>query len=330
MKIAIISVTKNGKILGESLQNKLLIDNTIIKVEIFHKNVKKSLISSFKEFDCIIGIMATGIMVRNICPLIKNKEKDPAVLIIDEKGKYVISLLSGHLGGANKLTHKIADLIGSDPVITTSTDINSKFGVDCLASKYYFKLIPVSNIKSINSYLINNQKVWIDYSSNYEYLWNDREVSNTYERGNNHSNKLLVSNGIVNLELIEKKIVMGLGSRKNVGTEKILKAINLAITNLDIPIERINALATGEMKKNEQGILEAAKLIKKPLKIISVSELKNFTHPDMNDSEFVKSKFGIGGVCEPSSLIEAGKNSRLLLRKTSYDGVTVAIALSSN
>ncbi|MTK63233.1 MAG: cobalt-precorrin 5A hydrolase [Methanobacterium sp.] len=330
MKIAIISVTKNGKILGESLQNKLRTDNTIIKVEIFHKNVKETLSSSFNKFDCIIGIMATGIMVRNICPLIKNKEKDPAVLIIDENGKHVISLLSGHLGGANKLTHKIADIIGSDPVITTSTDINDKLGVDCLANKYYFKLNPVSNIKSINSYLINNQKVWIDYSSNYEYLWNDSEVSSTYGRGNNHSNKLLVSNGIVNLELIEKKIVIGLGSRKNIGTEKILKAINLAIKNLDIPIERINTLATGEMKKNEHGILEAAKLIKKPLKIISESELKNFTNPDMNDSEFVKSKFGIGGVCEPSSLIEAGKNSRLLLRKFSYDGVTVAIALSSN
>jgi cobalt-precorrin 5A hydrolase len=330
MKIAIITVTENGKILGESLQNKLLTDRTIIQVEIFHKNVKKTLINSFKKFDCIVGIMATGIMVRNICPLLKNKENDPAVIIIDEKGKHVISLLSGHLGGANKLTHKIADLMGSDPVITTSTDLNSKLGVDCLANKYHFKLIPVSNIKSINSHLINNQKVWIDYSSNYEYLWNDTEVSDSYERGNNISQKLLVSNGLVNIELVEKKIVLGLGSRKNISTEKVLKAIYSAITTLDIPLERINTLATGEMKKDEHGILEAAKILNKPLKIISESELKNFTNPDMNDSEFVRSKFGIGGVCEPSSLIEAGKNSRLLLRKTSHDGVTVAIALSSN
>ncbi len=330
MKIAIITVTENGKILGESLQNKLLTDNTIIKVQMFHKNVKKTLINSFNKFDCIIGIMATGIMVRNICPLIKTKENDPAVLILDEKGKHVISLLSGHLGGANKLTHKIADLMGSDPVITTSTDLNRKFGVDCLANKYHFELIPVSNIKSINSSLINNQEVWIDYNSNYEYLWNDTEISDSYEQGNKHSQKLLVSNGTADMELIEKKVVLGLGSRRNISTEKVLKAIYLAIANLDIPIERINMFATGEMKKNERGILEAAKTLNKPLKIISESELKNFTNPDTNDSEFVKSKFGIGGVCEPSSLIEAGKNSRLILRKTSYEGVTVAIALSSN
>lgn len=330
MKIAIITVTKDGKILGECIQNKLINDNTIIKVELFHKNVQKTLMNCFNKFDCIIGIMATGIMIRNLCPLIKNKENDPAVLIIDEKGKHVISLLSGHLGGANKFTHKIADLIGSDPVITTSTDLNNKFGVDCLANKYYFKLTPVSNIKSINSYLINNQKVWIDYNSNYEYLWEDVAVSNTYEKGSNHSTKLLISNGSTELELIPNKVVIGLGSRKDISTDNVLKAINSAIADLDIPIQRINALATGNMKKNEHGILEAAKILNKPLKIISESALKKFTNPDMNDSEFVKSKFGIGGVCEPSSLIEAGERSKLILKKSSYDGVTVAIALSLN
>ena len=328
MKIAIVTVTKDGKILAESIQNKLINDTTITKVEIFHKNVKKSLIDSFKKFDCIIGIMATGIMVRNICPLIKNKDNDPAVLIIDEKGKHVISLLSGHLGGANKLTHKIADLLGSDPVITTSTDLNHKFGVDCLANKYYFKLIPVSSIKSINSYLINNQSVWIDYNSNYEYLWKDTDVLNSYKKGDNNSPILLVSNGYAEVELIPKKIVIGLGSRKDISTDKVLKAIYSAITKLDIPVERINTIATGEMKKNEAGILEAAEILNKPLKIVPTSTLKNFTNPDMINSEFVKSKFGIGGVCEPSSLIEAGKNSKLILRKSSYDGVTVAMALS--
>jgi len=330
MKIAILTITKEGKTLGESIKTKLINDPTIINVEIFHKNVQKSLIHCFNRFDCIMGIMATGIMIRNICPLIKNKENDPAVLIIDEKGKHVISLLSGHLGGANKLTCYMADIIGSDPVITTSTDLNNKLGADCLANNYYFNLKPVSLIKSINSYLIKNQSVWIDYNSDYEYLWKDNTISNSYEKGNNNSPKLLISNGSAELELTPKKIVIGLGSRRDISTENVLNAIDSAISNLNIPIERINTLATGEMKKNERGILEAAKILNKPLKIISESALKEFTNPDMNDSEFVKSKFGIGGVCEPSSLIESGKNSKLILRKSTYDGVTVAIALSSN
>ena len=92
--------------------------------------------------------MATGIMIRNICPLIKNKKDDPAVLIIDEKGKHVISLLSGHLGGGNEFSIKIANIINGESVITTSTDINNKFGVDCLARKYYLKIDDISKIKT--------------------------------------------------------------------------------------------------------------------------------------------------------------------------------------
>ena len=129
MKIAILTVTDNGKILGQSLMDHLINDSTVIKAEIFHKNVKYNIKNCFSEFNCIIGIMATGIMIRSICPLINRKENDPAIIVIDEKGKHVISLLSGHLGGANKLTLKIAELIGSDPVITTSTDLNHKFGI---------------------------------------------------------------------------------------------------------------------------------------------------------------------------------------------------------
>ena len=115
----------------------------------------------FESFNAIIAIMATGIVIRTICPLIKNKGTDPAVLVIDEQGKHVISLLSGHLGGANELAIKIANIINSEPVITTATDINNKYGIDCLANKYYFNIKPLSSIKHINSGLINNEKLII-------------------------------------------------------------------------------------------------------------------------------------------------------------------------
>ncbi len=328
MKIAILTVTKKGKILGELIMDQLMSDSTIIKVEIFHKNVKTNIDAGFRDFDCIIGIMATGIVIRNICPIIKNKEIDPAVLVIDENGKHVISLLSGHLGGANKLTLKIADLIGSDPVITTSTDLNQKFGIDCVASKYFFKIEPISNIKKINSDLINDKTVKIDYNSNYDYLWDDKLINNTYHKGSKNSSKLLVSTDSIKLELVSKKIVIGLGSRKNISSQKVIYAINTALKCLDLPVERIDSLATGEMKKNEHGILEAAKILKKPLRIISEFDLKKYKNPDMNSSDFVMAKFGLGGVSEPSSLIETGENSVLIFRKTSYDGVTVAVALS--
>ena len=121
--------------------------------------LNQTLKNIFHSYDYIIGIMASGIMIRSICSLIKNKKDDPAVLIIDEKGKHVISLISGHLGGGNDFSMKIANIIEAEPVITTSTDINNKFGIDCLARKYYLEIDDISKIKIINSALLNNEKL---------------------------------------------------------------------------------------------------------------------------------------------------------------------------
>ncbi|MCE7697337.1 MAG: hypothetical protein K8E24_000165 [Methanobacterium paludis] len=122
MKLAIITITPKAQKLAEKIMDELAEDPTVIKIDIFEKNVKKTLKKVFNSYNCIIGIMATGIMVRNICGLIKNKTEDPAVLVVDENGEHVISLLSGHLGGGNDFTLKMADIIGAKPIITTSTD----------------------------------------------------------------------------------------------------------------------------------------------------------------------------------------------------------------
>ena len=123
MKIAIVTITKNAQDAAFNLKKVLDEDSTVLKVGIFNKNVEETLKSVFRDYDCIIGIMATGIMVRNICGLITDKIEDPAVLVMDDQAKHVISLLSGHFGGANDISVKIAEIFGADPVITTATDI---------------------------------------------------------------------------------------------------------------------------------------------------------------------------------------------------------------
>ena len=133
MKIAIISVSDKGYELSLKLKEKLDQDSTIIKNDLFHKNVKKIFPILFYEYDAIIAIMASGILIRSIAPLVESKTSDPAVLNIDDNGNFVISTLSGHLGGANSLTQKVAELIDATPVITTSTDVNKKLGIDVLA-----------------------------------------------------------------------------------------------------------------------------------------------------------------------------------------------------
>ena len=111
MKIAIISVSNKGQEVAINLKEKLDGDSTIIKVDLYHKNVKHHFPVLFYEYDAVIAIMASGILIRSIAPLIESKVTDPAVLNIDDNANFVISTLSGHLGGANKLTNKVAKLI---------------------------------------------------------------------------------------------------------------------------------------------------------------------------------------------------------------------------
>lgn len=110
---------------------------------------------------------------------------------------------------------------------------------------------------------------------------------------------------------------------------KIYEGFNKSIEDLNIDISRVNMLASAEIKKDEKGILELSEKLNIPVNFVELDKLKLFESGDVSKSEFVKSKFGIWGVCEPSALIMAGFDSKLIYKKTSYDGVTIAIAISN-
>lgn len=328
MKIALITITEDAQKLAISVAHDLKQDPTVISVKIFNKGVKKALKNVFSEYDCILGIMAAGIMVRNICPLIKNKMDDPAVLVMDDNGKHVISLLSGHFGGANDIALKIAEISGAEPVITTATDVHGKIGIDSLARKYYFDIEDVSKIKAINSALIDDKEVNLYVPEKYEFVFKDPLVEKSYNQCKSFNNELKAVYEENSVILKPKKLVFGVGARKNVSKSKVQRAAFEAVKLLNLFPERIDSFATAEIKKEELGIVKTALDLEVPLEIVTINQIKSLKHPDCSHSKLVKEKFGIGGVCEPAALIAAGKNSRLVFKKTSYDGVTVAVAVS--
>ena len=330
MKIAIITITKEAQNIAFNLKNALKSDPTIFTVDIFHKDVRNTLKVIFKEYDCIIGIMATGIMVRNICSYIKDKIHDPAVLVMDDNGKYVISLLSGHLGGANDTTIKIAEIIGAKPVITTATDTHGKIGIDSLARKYYLHINELQNIMAINSALVNNKIPNLYVPSKFSYILDDNAVKKSYNGFKSLNNIFKVSFEGIDINLNPQKFVVGIGARKGIPAIKVQNSIKKAMNILNLPIERIDTIATAEIKKDEAGIIESALNLKIPLEIVPLDKLKEFSDPRCSVSPLVMEKFGITGVCEPSALIAAGKNSKLIFKKTAFDGVTIAIAVSSS
>lgn len=336
MKIAIISVSKKGQELAFDLKNKLDSDSTIIKCDLYHKNVKECFPILFYEYDAIIAVMASGILIRSVAPLVESKVTDPAVINIDDNGKFVISALSGHLGGANELAGKVAGLIDATPVITTSTDVNKKLGIDVLAKDLYLSIDNTKEILHFNKAILEGREIslTVNPDKNFDYLFDylnnvtlEINVSIEYSPKVN-TDEIHVSFDEHELTLKERKIVVGIGCRRGKECRFIYDGLKKSLDDLKISHSRVNLLASVEIKKDEKGILELSEKLNIPVEFVEIDKLKLFESSDVSKSEFVYSKFGIYGVCEPSALIMAGFDSELIYKKTSYDGVTIAVAIS--
>lgn len=328
MNIAILSVTNQGKNISDCLYENLINNPLILNVTQYHKNIINTINDIFDKYDCIIGIMASGIMIRSIAPHVNSKLSDPAILLIDDNSNFVISLLSGHFGGANDLTLKIAKILNSTPVITTSTDVNNKIGIDSIAKRYFCTLKNPKNIKYINKALVNNIKVDLFLPSKFSFLINE-EIEQSYNIHIDDSLNSIISS-IDNHEVVlhPKTLVMGIGARKDISSNKVEHAINTACSILEIPSSRIDFFATADVKANEKGILENVTKLNKELKIISMDKIKSYDNNECSESSFVMKQFGVKGVCEPTALIANGINSRLIFKKTAYNGVTIAVSLN--
>ena len=337
MKVAIISVSDKGQNLAFDLKEKLDMDSTIIKCDLYHKNVKKYFPILFYEYDAIIAIMASGILIRSIAPLIESKTTDPAVINIDDNGKFVISTLSGHIGGANELTNKISNLIDATPVITTSTDVNNKLGIDVLARDLYLSIDNPKEILYFNKAILEGREIslTVNPNKNFEYLFEYLNMTpmeinvSIYYTSRIPVDEVRVTMDEHELILKEKKIVVGIGCRRDKEYEKIREGFVKSLDDLNILPSRVNLLASAEIKKDEKGILELSENFRIPVNFVEIDKLKLFESDDVSKSEFVYSKFGIYGVCEPSALIMAGYESKLIYKKTSYDGVTISVAVSN-
>ena len=337
MKIAILSVSNKGYDLALRIKELLKDDSTIIRCDIYHKDVKTNFNLVFNEYDSIIAIMASGILIRSISDLIVSKTSDPAVLNIDDNGNFVISMLSGHLGGANKLTAKIAELIGATAVITTSTDVNKKLGIDVLARDLYLSIDDTKEILHFNKAILEGSEVafTVNGSGKYDYLFNYLN-NNTLEMDVSIYFSSRINEGEIeavcdNHKIILKPrmIVFGIGCRRGKSKDEIKKGVDKVLSDLNMDKSRINMLSSAEIKKDEKGILELSEELEIPVNFVDLDRLALFKSNDIQESEFVMSKFGIPGVCEPSALITAGFDSELIYKKTAFDGVTVSVALGN-
>ncbi|MBM7623605.1 cobalt-precorrin 5A hydrolase [Sporohalobacter salinus] len=350
MDLAVIAITDNGVRtaveIGEVLEVEPDIylpdkfkDSSVHEIEEanFYTGSLKELISKiFTSYDGLIFIMALGIVVRVTADLLTDKRYDPAVVTIDETKEFVISTLSGHLGGANELTTQLAKCLKATPVITTATDRQGKLAIDMLAKELDCKIEPFSNLKHINSAIVNDKQINIltDYELNLEVddsfrLYSLEELDQIVP-----APTVIISNRLLKLPknlaskphlyLRPRNLIVGIGCRRGVSKERIASAVEKALAKIDKDLSQVKLLATIDLKADEKGLIEYAEDKDLKLKIIARDEIKN-TDLDFTASKFVKQTIGVGGVCEPAALL-SGRKMELLLKKTKLNGVTVAIA----
>lgn len=340
MKWAVITLTKGGLNQAHAVSNKLLeqdIETDIYtlpkwdkkKVNIIDGRLENFIGRIFNSYDILLFVMATGIVVRVIAKYIEHKSKDPGVLVMDENGEFVISLLSGHLGRANDMTKLLATLIEASPVITTASDVKGSVAVDTLSMELGCYIENLEEAKNITALIVNDEMVGIDSSINI----NIPLPSNIIELGNDDdqkvkgiiyiSNKKQLHSEKSMVQLIPKNIITGIGCRKGVLGEIIIDGIKSTLNKLNIHEKSIKCITTVDIKENEAGIIEAAQYFNVPLEIVSREDIRR-VEDKFDGSEFVRNTIGVKAVCEPCGYITSNYGS-CIMEKKACGGMTISI-----
>lgn len=319
MHIRVICFTNNGYKIAEKIKSSLSDDIDIYCLK--DNNGKLDLYSltaeAFNDRIPLIFIGAIGIAVRAIAPLAKDKLKDSAVINIDDRGNYVIPILSGHIGSANSLALTIATILNAMPVITTSTDINNEFSVDLFAKENNLNILNRDGIAKVSSKAIEGKAITIcieDYPPDKEV---DVLIVNNID--NEYKDKALIS-------LTKKKYILGVGCKRGTDFEILESFVISFLEDADIDINEVYCIATIDIKKDEESLLRLRDKYRIPLITFS-SELLQKAPGEFTSSDFVAKTVGVDNVCERAAILASGSKGKLLIKKTKGNGITLSLAV---
>ncbi len=319
-RITLLYITKNGRELCEKLKNLF----PEAKIELFSKD---RLTEQWKNSDCLIFIMATGIVVRAISPYLKDKRHDPCVLVLDEMGKFVIPLIGGHLRGANALAKRIASYMKAEAVITTSSDLNQRTAIDLWIEENQLVVENPKLLPKISKKLIEDGKISIYFDKNLELpipedfqVVEDERIADMVV-----TNRQRVSQD--KLYLRKKNLILGIGINSDTGASEIKDIVEKTLKEYDISLKAIKAVATIDRKLNEKGLRKFSEDLGIPLLGYKKEELERTIekNPSITHSEIVRKTVGVSSVAEASALA-ASEGGELIVKKIKSSNVTIAIA----
>jgi cobalt-precorrin 5A hydrolase len=348
-KLAIWAVTPNGAELIERLADSLpdadiYVSQSLDLKGFSHNRFEKLSAVVEEKFDRYSGhifIMATGIVVRVLAPLIQGKTRDPAVVVVDDLGKNAISLLSGHIGGANELTCKIARIIQANPVITTATDVNRVPAIDVMAMENGLTIENPGAIKNVNMALVKKKQIDVHDPFNFiekkllslktasfrKLPYNIKQISQQFDINRNPI--LYIDDAVVDLPsqvlvLRPPTLAAGIGSNRGTDSQEINDLLRQVLDTNHLALSSLTCLASIDVKNDEAGLIEVAKTLGLPLIFYGREELNQVTGIK-NPSAVVEKHIGVKSVCEAAAIL-ASRNGMLIVPKNSTKNVTVAIA----
>lgn len=330
MRAAVISFTEKGRILSQKITDFLNEKNTAERF-CFHTHTDEKAQSFddvyalsaklFNAYDALVFVCASGIAVRAIAPYIRSKAGDPAIIVIDDCGKFVIPLLSGHIGGANRLSQLIAENIGAVPVITTATDVGGRFSPDSFAKANGLVITDLDASKKIASAVLDGGTIGLLSEYPCENIPPEISLDKACKIGIYIGTDDTKKPFETTFFLPPENIVVGIGCKRGTSCEMIEAHVKACFEAAKISEERLCAVATIDIKSDEKGLLEFCRKRKIRLLTYSAEELMS-VNGNFKGSDFVLKTTGTDNVCERSAVRSGAK---LILPKTAENGVTAAL-----
>ncbi len=345
MKTAVIAITRNGVRIGSKVTSGLSQATLYVPEKyagaaeggtVYDGALKELVARLWPEVEGMVCIMATGIVVRLIAPHLRAKDLDPAVVVMDDAGNFAISLLSGHLGGANELASRCATLTGAREVITTATDVNGLPSFDMLAKKEGWVIDNLSRIKDLNSLLLDGEPIGVvDPTGRVQSVFHGRGVLSYHGSfgealGSDAKGYLFVTNREFSIPsdklllLRPRNLVLGIGCNRGTLGEEIGQVVTSSLKRLSLSLKSVCAVATAEAKRYEPGLVAFAASLGAPLLCYESSDLNGVSVPSP-PSHHALAAIGATGVAEPAALLASG-GGILLMNKIKSGNVTLAIA----
>lgn len=350
--LAVVAITKNGIKIAKKIKDAINIINKNADVYApeklkedldgifwFKENTSDKIGFLFKEYKSLICIFSLGAVIRLITPHIKDKRTDPAILVIDDKANFVISVLSGHLGGANDLANEIAKILNSTPVITTAADVNNTLAVDMIGKKFGWVIENTHNITKVSAMMVNEEKIGF-YQDAGENNWNPllKLPSNVtqvdkLELLDNIELKgcIIITDKLIVNEIILKKaviyrpkcLVVGVGLHWDTSSEIIEKGIKTVFENHALSFNSIRNIASIDKERKVKGLQQFSEKYNIPIETYDKNELSSVNVP--NPSVIVKRYEGTSSVSEASSLISS-RGDLIVTKQKFPPNLTIAVS----